>query len=85
MKHDLVSLKAALASAPARTVKGKLARLVPFNELAAYNPPEWLYTSGKPNRYNPFGVLCVYFAEDAEVAAGEYEARWRDLVGQANR
>ncbi|HXP59130.1 MAG TPA: RES family NAD+ phosphorylase, partial [Dongiaceae bacterium] len=72
----------ALASAPARTMRAKLSRLVPFNDLVAYNPPEWLYTSGKPNRCNPSGVLCVYFGEDADVAATEYEARWKQLVGK---
>ena len=82
MKHDLESLKVALASAPALHVKAELTRLVPFASLVNYDPPNWLYTSGKPNRYNPAGVNCVYFAETTEVAQAEYESMWKGVVGR---
>ena len=82
MKHELASLKLALAGAPAAAFKAKLVRLVPFKDLVTYHPPNWLYTSGKPNRYNPAGVNCVYFSETKEVAQAEYEAMWQGLVGK---
>lgn len=80
MKHNLASLKAALAAAPALSVKANtLARLVP--QLALGASPNWLFTSGKPNRYNPAGVNCVYFAETREVAQEEYDGCWKGLAG----
>ena len=82
MKHDLASLKILLATAPAQAVKAQLTRIVPFIDLAAHTPPDWLYTSGKPNRYNPAGVNCVYFGETIEVARAEYEGVWKGLVGK---
>ena len=80
MKHDLTWLKTALAHAPARPVKaGGWARLVPQLDLGA--SPNWLFTSGKPNRFNPSGVNCVYFSETREVAQMEYDDRWKGLTG----
>jgi hypothetical protein len=66
LKHNLASLKAALAKAPAVRAKAKLTRLVPQLDLGP--SPDWLFTSGRPNRYNPAGIECVYFAEAKEVA-----------------
>jgi hypothetical protein len=55
LKHDQASLKAALAACPAVALKAnKLVRLVP--QLALGASPNWLFTSGKPNRFNPAGV-----------------------------
>ena len=80
MKHDLASLKAALAAAPAVPVKAnKLSRLVP--QLALGASPNWLFTSGKPNRYNPAGVNCVYFSEKRDIAQAEYDDYWKGLAG----
>ena len=39
--------------------------------------PNWLFTSGRPNRYNPANVNCVYFAEAKEVAQAEYDNYWK--------
>lgn len=75
MKHNLVSLKAALAAVPAVRAKAKLTRLVPQLDLGS--SPDWLFTSGRPNRYNPAGVECVYFAEAREIAQAEYDSYWR--------
>jgi hypothetical protein len=75
LKHDLASLKIALASAPAFKARAKLIRLVPHLDLGA--SPDWLFTSGKPNRYNPARVNCVYFSETKEVAQAEYENSWK--------
>ena len=79
MKHDLASLKAALKAAPARAVKTKLFRRVEFIALVSYNPPNWLYTSGKPQRYNPAGVHCVYFGGEPNVTRTEFEEIWQGL------
>lgn len=72
MKHNLAMLKAALATAPAATWQGRLTRRVEFFALTVYKPPNWLYTSGKPKRFNPRGIHCVYFAADADVARIEH-------------
>ncbi len=82
MKHDLPSIKAVLAIARPLALKEQLSRLVPFLDLVAYSPPNWLYTSGKPNRYNPAGIHCVYFAEARSVAQGEYDSIWQGLRGK---
>lgn len=78
MKHDLESLKAALHAAPTVSWKGRLTRRVAFFALTAINPPNWLYTSGKPNRFNPAGVDCIYFSLDPAVARIEFENLWRN-------
>jgi hypothetical protein len=82
LKHDLDSLKLALASAPANHVAAQLTRLVPFLHLAAAPLPNWLYASAGPNRYNPAGIHCVYFGETTEVAQTEYLAAWRRVAGR---
>jgi hypothetical protein len=79
LKHTLASLKVALKKAPAVSVRTKLTRLVP--ELDLGPSPDWLFTSGKPGRYNPAGVDCVYFGETREVAQSEYENYWKRLAG----
>lgn len=83
MKHDLALLKTALATAPTKAVNAKLFRLVAFKNVVAHNPPNWLYTSGKPNRYNPAGVDCVYFSETREVAQAEYDRMWQGISGES--
>lgn len=82
MKHDLESLKRALARAPARSLKARLSRLVPFGRVVENSPPDWLYTSGKPNRYNPAGIQCVYFGETKEVAEIEYENQFAGVLAR---
>ncbi len=47
--------------------------------LESTQPPEFLWTSGKPNRYNPTGTECIYFAENLEVASLEYFRYLRPL------
>jgi hypothetical protein len=81
LTHDLASLKAALPTAPALAMKARLTRRVEYLALARYDPPNWLYTSGKPKRYNPAGVHCVYFGADAKVTRAEYEEMWKELQG----
>ncbi len=69
----------ALTKAPEFSVAGQFARLVPHLDLGA--SPNWLFTSGKPNRYNPAGIDCIYFGETAEVAEAEYNTRWKNIPG----
>jgi hypothetical protein len=80
LKHDLASLKTALAAAPSVTVKTKLTRLVPQLDLGA--SPNWLFTSGRANRYNPANVEGVNFSETREVAQAEYDDYWKGLAGK---
>lgn len=80
MKPDLNSLKAALATASAVTVSARLCRMVPQLHLGA--SPDWLFTSGKANRYNPSGVECVYFAEALETAQAEYDSSWQGTLAK---
>jgi len=47
--------------------------------LEGHPSPNFLYTSGKPNRYNSAGVQCVYFAEKLEIAVLEYERQMAGL------
>jgi RES domain-containing protein len=44
----------------------------PFIELCQNNPPDWLYCSCKPGRYNPKNIACVYFAENDRTAKAEH-------------
>jgi RES domain-containing protein len=64
---------AGVSCVPFRAV---LARRVPLLSLIRISPPDFLHTSGKPGRYNPAGVLCVYFGEDEDTARLEYERLW---------
>lgn len=64
----------ALATAPTISLQCELARLVSFAALNQKTPPAFLYTSGKPGRFNPADVDCVYFSESEETARAEYEA-----------
>ena len=81
MKRRLESLQAALAKAAAVSVKARLCRLVPQLDLGG--APDWLFTSGKPNRYNPRGVDCIYFSESAETAQAEHDSFWRRTAGES--
>lgn len=71
----LRSLLAALPHLPVQPLETVLVRQVPLEDLVAAGlPPDFLFTSGRPNRYNPAGVECVYFAEDERTASAERAA-----------
>lgn len=53
--------------------------MVPLGDLVKNSPPDFLFTSGKPNRYNPAGIECVYFSEDEATARLEYVRLWANL------
>jgi RES domain-containing protein len=71
---------AALTTLPKRCVDGRLVRCVTRDALEESAPPEFLFTSGKPNRYNPAGLQCVYFSENLDVAILEY-SRYLKALG----
>jgi RES domain-containing protein len=63
----------ALQSAPTRELRTTLVRRVPLTPLVESGAIDFLFTSGRPYRFNPAGVQCVYFAESEATAAAEYE------------
>jgi hypothetical protein len=84
LKHDLETLKAVLLKAPAVSLEARLTRRVEYGAFARYNPPDWLYTAGKPKRYNPAGVHCVYFGAQVTVTRMEFDEMWRGSKVKAN-
>src|SRR5690606_4298900 len=70
-----------LQTAPTISLERELVRMVAFAALTQRVPPEFLYASGKPNRFNPAGVECVYFATDERTALAEYERGFAGLPG----
>ncbi len=69
----------ALTSLPQQWAESRFARCVARDVLESNQPPEFLWTSGKPNRYNPSGTQCIYFAETLELATLEYFRYLRPL------
>src|SRR5829696_2089331 len=61
--------------APA-AIKGTWVRVVPLLHLTTKDPLDWLFTSGKPNRYNSSDVHCIYFADGEQTAKAEYDDYW---------
>lgn len=62
-----------LAVLAPHAIDQRLVRCVERDTLESNQPPAFLHSSGKPNRYNPELFHCVYFSESPEVAALEYE------------
>jgi len=50
-------------------------RCVALLPLTARGTPDYLFASGKANRFNPSGIACVYFSEDEKTARAEYGRR----------
>jgi RES domain-containing protein len=44
----------------------------PFVDLCKHDPPQWLFCSYKPARYNLKEMACVYFAADGRTARAEH-------------
>lgn len=53
-------------------VKSIWTSATPFIEVCRNDPPDWLFCSCKPARYNPKNVPCVYFAQDGRTARAEH-------------
>jgi len=73
---ELEGIELALLAAPLRPLNATLVRCVALLPLTASGTPDYLFTSGQPNRYNPAGVRCVYFSEDEATARLEYARRF---------
>ena len=72
---DFEDIQSALSVAPVRPFQAMLVRCVALVPLAGRGAPDYLFTSGRANRYNPDGVRCVYFSEDERTARAEYARR----------
>jgi RES domain-containing protein len=68
-----------LPRAPVCELQRTLVRRVPMLAMTEAPAVDFLFTSGKANRFNTRGVWCVYFAEDDATAEAEYE---RHYTGQ---
>ena len=73
---ELEGIELALLAAPVRPLRATLVRCVALLPLTASGTPDYLFTSGQANRYNPAGVRCVYFSEDEATARLEYARRF---------
>jgi RES domain-containing protein len=73
---ELEAIELALLAAPVRPLKATLVRCVALLPLTAGGTPDYLFTSGQANRYNPPGVRCVYFSENEATARLEYARRF---------
>jgi RES domain-containing protein len=65
--------KTLLVKAPKVSFKTNLVRCIAKSVFDGGNPPSYLFTSGKPGRCNPRGVLCLYISEDRITALAEYD------------
>lgn len=70
---DLEAIVRALEVVPTVELRRTLVRRVPLTPLIESDAVDFLYTSGRPNRFNPPLVQCIYFAEDERTAEAEYQ------------
>ena len=82
MSRGQKALVAALVGVPTAAFQLRLARVVTLEGLEKLNPHDWLYSAGRPYRYNLAGANCVYFSETREVAQMEYDSYWQGLPGE---
>lgn len=62
----------ALANVPGVELRSLLVRRVPLAAMLEREELNFLFMAGRPYRFNPAGVGCVYFAENEAVARAEY-------------
>jgi RES domain-containing protein len=67
------ALDAALKRIPTIRLQSTLARKVPLLDLIGHKPIQFLFTSGKPNRFNLAKTNCLYSSEDERTATEEWE------------
>jgi RES domain-containing protein len=60
----------------------RLVRCLPHLDFIEKNPPEFLHSSGRPNRCNPSGVRCLYFSETEATASTEYRRSWQGTAAE---
>jgi RES domain-containing protein len=70
---ELLSLL--LKKLPVRRLRHTLARCVELESLIENGEPDFLFTSGKRDRYNLDDVECIYFAENEETARAEHRCQ----------
>ena len=78
MKRE-TSFATKLDAVPTSPFRATLVRRVALSPLISSGLVDFLFTSGRPNRFNPSGVRCVYFAGNEATAAAEYERHTRPL------
>lgn len=71
----LGDIATSLQSVPVAALHATVVRCVGLIPLTAHGTPDYLFASGKANRFNPAGVACVYFSEDEKTARSEYGRR----------
>jgi RES domain-containing protein len=64
-------LQNALSGISPLSVNARLSRVVDFFDLTSQARFEFLYTSGRPNRFNPRGLQCLYLADERETCMME--------------
>ncbi|MBP8257752.1 MAG: RES domain-containing protein [Opitutaceae bacterium] len=70
------AFKKLLASLPVPTPQELLlCRFAPQGDLERNLPPDYLFTSGNPGRYNPGKVNAFYASQDAMIAGSELDRR----------
>jgi RES domain-containing protein len=69
-----------LADLPAPALQDlQLFRFVPKGDLEKFMPPNYLFTSGSPGRFNPAKTATFYTSENATVAGAELDRRLSQL------
>ena len=75
MDKRIKELHRLLESIPARRIRKTLVRCVALDALMGNGRPDFLFTSGKRDRFNLEGIECIYFAEDEETARAEHRCQ----------
>jgi RES domain-containing protein len=72
----------ALVTAPTTRLRRLVVRMIPYDWLDKGKAPDFLFASGKPNRFNTKGVECVYFSDGEKTAGAEYLRWWSGTAGE---
>ncbi|HTI70118.1 MAG TPA: RES family NAD+ phosphorylase [Candidatus Limnocylindria bacterium] len=73
---------ASLKRVPVRDLRGRLARAVPITSLVPQGQPahpNYLFTSGRQNRYNLAGTHCLYMSAEESTALDEFRRQFSGL------
>ncbi len=71
-----------IPESPTRAWNGRVARVVPIKSMFPQGRTanaDYLYTSGKENRYNPAGMACLYMSLEETTARAEFRRQFRGL------
>jgi RES domain-containing protein len=72
-----------VGTAPTCRWEGRLARIVAIHALFPQGKaakPDYLYTSGKENRFNLAGTACLYMSVEESTAVAEFRRQFRGLA-----